>query len=78
MSIEVEVLRLAREILEDQTVHLKSERSSISSWDSLRHAELLIAVEERFSVTFTPSELASVDSVENLTQLLVEHGIPRV
>ena len=78
MNLESEVLKLAQEVLDDQNIQIDSQRSTSPTWDSLRHAELLIAVEDRFSVSFSSMELSSVDSVEAILQLLEDHGIPRL
>jgi acyl carrier protein len=34
------------------------------SWDSLAHLRLLMAVEEEFGVSFSPDQIAELDSVE--------------
>ena len=44
-----------------------SEQSSpetIASWDSLKHMNLIVALEEEFAVSFTDEEIMSLLSVE--------------
>jgi len=50
-----------------------SERSSpetIASWDSLKHMNLVLALEEEFGVRFSDEEIMSMVSVELLLNAL--------
>jgi len=40
------------------------------TWDSLAHLRLLMAIEEEYGVTFTPEEIADLDSVERIREAL--------
>lgn len=39
-------------------------------WDSLAHLRLLMAVEEEYGVSFSPDEIAELDSVELIREAL--------
>ncbi|TFW06312.1 acyl carrier protein [Oxalobacteraceae bacterium OM1] len=47
------------------------DRSSINEWDSLKHVEIMFAVEDEFSVSFTEEELAELDNVERIVNAVL-------
>ncbi|MEK8173436.1 hypothetical protein NKH77_44520 [Streptomyces sp. M19] len=51
------------------------ERTTHPSWTSLRHIQLMVSLEERFSVAFTSREMASVVSLRQLKELVVSKGV---
>lgn len=48
---------------------------TVSAWDSLRHIELVMTVEEAFGVSFPPAEVMTMTSVGEIRQLLQQKGI---
>jgi acyl carrier protein len=48
-------------------------RTSEPGWDSLRHVELLFAVEAAVSVRFDADELASLDGVDAIVAACARH-----
>ena len=48
---------------------------TVSSWDSLRHIELVMTVEQEFGVSFPPAEVATMTSLGAIRQLLLQKGI---
>ncbi|SDT80528.1 acyl carrier protein [Actinoplanes derwentensis] len=40
------------------------------TWTSMRHVELMVAVEEQYGTSLTAREMAAVDSVDDLRDLL--------
>jgi acyl carrier protein len=44
--------------------------STIPTWDSLRHIELIFALEEEFSVEFESEELHRLVGVESIREML--------
>lgn len=42
------------------------ERGKCAKWDSLRHMQIIFAVEERFDVQLSESEIAQVKSVDDI------------
>lgn len=55
-------------------VTAESSPDTISSWDSVAHLNLVMAVEEAFSVSFTPEEALDMTSVRLLDMVLAEKG----
>ena len=68
------VMHLVSDICEvpaDQ-IRLNSSPDSIETWDSLRHLNLVLALEEEFGVQFTPEEIEQLLSVELIVILVDE------
>jgi acyl carrier protein len=58
-----------RPIAQDEPLSARTE----PSWDSLRHVEVLLAVEGALDVRFDEDELAQLDSVEKLVRSVKRH-----
>ena len=53
-------------------VRPESSPDTIETWDSLQHLNLVLALEQQFSVQFTPEEIEQLLSVELIASLLDE------
>lgn len=53
----------------------KSNGRNTENWDSLRHIELILAVETAFGVTFDMSEMVSMQDLGDMRALLIEKGV---
>jgi len=52
-----------------------SSRRNIPKWDSLKHIEIIFAVEDELDIQFSEEELARLDSVASITDLaLTRHA----
>jgi acyl carrier protein len=51
-------------------VNERSSPETIASWDSLKHMNLIVALEEEFGVSFTDEEIMSLLSVDLIVGLL--------
>ncbi|MBC8095255.1 MAG: acyl carrier protein [Akkermansiaceae bacterium] len=47
-------------------------RTANTEWDSLKHVEVMFALEERFNVQFEQEDLEKLDSVEKISARLSE------
>lgn len=57
------------------TLNNESNGQNTKNWDSLRHIELMLAVETAFGVTFTMSEMISMQNLGDMRALLVGKGV---
>lgn len=48
---------------------------SFPEWDSLGHFNLLLLVEQHYSVRFEPNELAELKSLADIRQALLRKGV---
>ncbi|MEL6298493.1 MAG: acyl carrier protein [Pseudomonadota bacterium] len=53
----------------------ESNASNTPNWDSLRHIEVIFAVESAFNVRFTMPEIASLRQLGDIRTLLVAKGV---
>ncbi len=56
-------------------VDLEASRVNIPQWDSLKHVEVMFAIEDALGVEFSESELAELSNVSSIvTAILVRHA----
>jgi acyl carrier protein len=48
---------------------------TIDAWDSLKHLNLVLALEERFSISFTEQETVEILNYEIIRTVLGDHGV---
>jgi acyl carrier protein len=53
-------------------VHAGTSSDNVSTWDSIRHLNMVLALEDEFGVQFTPEEIEELLSVELIEALLNE------
>ena len=49
--------------------------TNTSSWDSLKHLELVLAIEGAYSVKFSMPEISSLKSLGQIRKVLIEKGV---
>ena len=56
----------------DEEVSLKAEMTAndVEGWDSLSHIQLIMAIEKKFKVRFSTSEIAKLKKVGDLVELI--------
>ena len=61
-----------RDTFEDDSLTIREQTSAadIPDWDSLRHIELLVAVEQQFRVRFNTGEVAGLKNVGEMVELI--------
>ena len=67
-----EVLEVVSQIMNVPIDQLDDDTSpgTISVWDSLKHMNLILALEEKFAVTFSDDEIINMLSVKSIVELL--------
>jgi len=65
-----EVLQMrASEITDDLTM------KNVDAWDSLKHMELIVALEQSFDVQLSFDEIVAMQSVSEIKRVLRERGV---
>jgi|DewCreStandDraft_1066081.scaffolds.fasta_scaffold00149_55 acyl carrier protein len=65
------ITSLVADMLNIEPSSLSSQlRSQIANWDSLRHMELILRLEEEFQVRFSSKEVAEIKSLEDFVQMI--------
>ena len=64
-------------ILSEPAESISDETSPVntSAWDSLKHLELVLAIEGAYSVKFSMPEISSLRSLGQIRQVLAEKGV---
>jgi acyl carrier protein len=64
------VLGLAPTAIESET-----SPDTVSTWDSLNHLNLVMAVETEFGIALTPEQVFDIRNVGTLLTIVREHGV---
>ena len=76
MSIE-KLQGVFREVFDDSELAIVPEMTAqdVEAWDSFNHVNLVVALEEAFSVVFSSDEIANMRNVGDLVERLRKKGI---
>jgi len=77
MSNEFKLKEVLNKILKIEISSINDETSvdTVDIWDSLKHLNLVIALEEAFNITFTEEESVEIMSYPLIKAILNEHGV---
>lgn len=64
-----------REVFDDGgiTIHRGMTAEELEQWDSFNHVRLIVAVEERFAINFSTTEVAELKNLGELIDLIEVH-----
>ena len=76
MSIE-KLQGVFREVFDDSELAIVPEMTAqdVQEWDSFNHVNLVVALEEAFSVVFSSEEIANMTNVGDLVERLKTKGV---
>ncbi|MDP6342597.1 MAG: acyl carrier protein [Alphaproteobacteria bacterium] len=68
---------VASEVLKVPVGELSDDSSpkNLKAWDSLKHIELMMAIETNYGMQFAPSEIMMINSLGSARAMLQEKGI---
>jgi len=58
-----------------KTLNEESSQDTVEYWDSFKHMNLILAIEEEFKLTFSDPEIMSIKKIKDISNLLQEKGI---
>ena len=67
--MEDRIIKIIGETLKT-TVDETASQHNCERWDSLRHLNIVVALEEAFDVSFEPEDMARMKSVKDITEIL--------
>ncbi len=73
MPLEELVANILREPID--SISDDTSPNTARNWDSLRHLELVMAIEGHYNVTFSMSEITMITSLGSVRGLLHEKGV---
>ncbi len=70
--MDQKILRIFREVFNNPELQVTSETTAadVEGWDSFNHLNLIMAIEEEFSISFSTAEIGKMAQVGNLLQLV--------
>jgi acyl carrier protein len=65
-----QILKIMTEIFEMNAEDFPNsvDQEHLDSWDSLRHLNLIVELEEAFEVSYEPEEIAEMTSIEKIVE----------
>jgi acyl carrier protein len=69
-EILLEVNNIFKEVLDEENIFLSFETTAddIEEWDSLSHVQLIVAIEKKFSIRFTSTEIQEFKNIGSLCE----------
>jgi len=59
----------------DETINEDSSPDTVEAWDSLKHMNLILALEDEFEIEFSEEETVELLSYKLISLVLKEHGV---
>ncbi len=77
MMMEQELKKIMTDLLGIQEDEITDDLSTnnTENWDSLKHVELILSIEEQFGITLTADEIVAMISFAEIKHVLREKGI---
>jgi acyl carrier protein len=77
MSNELKLKEVFKNIFQIEISSINDETSvdTVEKWDSLKHLNLVLALEEAFNITFTEEESVEIMSYPLVKAVLSDHGV---
>lgn len=71
-SIKIKLQGVFHEVFDDEGIEISEGMSAndLEAWDSLNHVRLIVSVEEEFGVSFSTSDVADLQNVGQLLDLI--------
>ena len=58
--------------IKESSITSQTNMQDIDSWDSLTHMDLIVSLEDEFSIEFTADEIMAMTDVEKIEKVVVE------
>jgi len=72
-QIEEKLKKILKETFQTKKISLKSKMEEIPEWDSLKHIQLIIAVEEVFGITIDFSDTLDMTSLPTIKEKILKY-----
>ncbi len=67
-----EIKKIIASVLNIQNVTDETAQSNCSKWDSLKHLQLIVELEDEFGVSFEPEEIAEMKDVNSINEIVTK------
>lgn len=66
--------RILENVLEVDSIDDAASSETVTSWDSLRHLQLITAIEEEYGIQFEPEEMMELHTVSAIAAALARRA----
>lgn len=66
--------RILENVLEVDSIDDAASSETVASWDSLRHLQLITAIEEEYGIQFEPEEMMELHTVSAIAAALARRA----
>jgi len=79
-TITSELVQIFQQVFSDPSINLSPDMTAddVEGWDSLSHANLILAIENHFGIEFSRRELAGLKSVGDLTRVIESKLVKKI
>ncbi len=70
--MDEKIIGIFREILNDPTLDIDENTTAadVNGWDSFNHINLIMCIEDEYSISFTTAEIGQMGRVADLLQMI--------
>ena len=72
-NIDKKIEKIANDVFQCKNVTLESSMEDIPEWDSLKHIQLIIAIEETFDITIDFSDTLDMTSMQAIKKKILKY-----
>ena len=69
--MENEIKKIMTDILGVE-INDDSDKQNVDEWDSFNHLEILVCLEKKYDIEFSPEEMGSLNSYKDILKIVIE------
>lgn len=67
--MENEIKEIMKTVLK-VNIDVNANRQNIDVWDSFNHLDILVNIEKKYGISFSPEEMASINSYKDICKMV--------
>jgi len=73
--LEQEVIKIMSEVFKIDSSSLNNETTQkmVAEWDSLKHLNLIVEIEEKYDISLDPEEIGEMVSVKSIVEMILKY-----
>ena len=75
MKAQTKIIEIISDILNNVDVNDSTSRQTTPEWNSLKHMEILFAIEEEFEIQYSVEEMVEISSVLDIVNSIVRRKL---
>jgi len=74
-EMEQKIIDIMKRVFDTEDIALTTDQHNCEKWDSLRHLNLIVELEDAFDMEFEPEEIAEMKSVSAVKKIITSKQI---